>query len=292
MPGHRRSSATSARKCLAGLDAGTPVGGGTGRASGAASRRSWASQMRRHSSAQWSRAHSSICVRTHIVIACAHTYFERGWWRSLCQSCCTCLRHPGGPRPNHWRLPRHSSTHSPRYVRISRSSNGTCGTARLPAFGPAAAAREDGRIRRREPPRGRRRLGRPHARRSPFRRGRQLPLQGADVEPRYPVHPQAVHRRRQPARPGLRLRPGQGTPAWSPAQARRRLHQRGLRRGPRTCFGADFQAPYFDDWLRWAGITDVTRSTFRPNLAVDDREPGRQAAHAAARDAAKTLAPR
>jgi FMN-dependent NADH-azoreductase len=61
-------------------------------------------------------------------------------------------------------------------------------------------------------------------------------------------------------------------------------------RGPQ--FGVDFQAPYFNDWLRWAGITDVTQITFRPNLAVDDLEPGRQAAHAAARDAAKTLAPR
>ena len=57
-------------------------------------------------------------------------------------------------------------------------------------------------------------------------------------------------------------------------------------------FGADFQAPYFNDWLRWAGITDVTQITFRPNLAVDDPEPGRQTAHAAARDAAKTLAPK
>ena len=60
-------------------------------------------------------------------------------------------------------------------------------------------------------------------------------------------------------------------------------------RGPQ--FGVDFQAPYFHDWLRWAGITDVTQITFRPNLAVDDPEPGRQAAHAAARDAAKTLPP-
>ena len=60
-------------------------------------------------------------------------------------------------------------------------------------------------------------------------------------------------------------------------------------RGPQ--FGVDFQAPYFNDWLRWAGITDITQITFRPNLAVDDPEPGRQAAHAAARDAAKTLPP-
>ena len=61
-------------------------------------------------------------------------------------------------------------------------------------------------------------------------------------------------------------------------------------RGPQ--FGMDFQAPYFNDWLRWAGITDVEQIMFRPNLAVDDPEPGRLAAYAAARDAAKTLAPR
>ena len=29
----------------------------------------------------------------------------------------------------------------------------------------------------------------------------------------------------------------------------------GPGRGP--AFGADFQAPYFEDWLRWAGINDV-----------------------------------
>jgi FMN-dependent NADH-azoreductase len=61
----------------------------------------------------------------------------------------------------------------------------------------------------------------------------------------------------------------------------------GPGRGP--AFGADFQAPYFADWLRWAGIDDVTEIFFRPNLAVADPEPGRRAAHAAARDAAKLL---
>lgn len=59
-------------------------------------------------------------------------------------------------------------------------------------------------------------------------------------------------------------------------------------RGP--AFGVDFQAPYFNDWLRWAGITDVEQITFRPNLAVADPELGRQAAHAAARDIAKAFA--
>jgi FMN-dependent NADH-azoreductase len=59
----------------------------------------------------------------------------------------------------------------------------------------------------------------------------------------------------------------------------------GPGRGP--AFGADFQAPYFDDWLRWAGITDITEIQFRPNLATADADTARRAAHAQARDAAK-----
>ncbi|GAA0794482.1 FMN-dependent NADH-azoreductase [Spirilliplanes yamanashiensis] len=56
-------------------------------------------------------------------------------------------------------------------------------------------------------------------------------------------------------------------------------------RGP--AFGADFQQPFFDDWLRWAGITDVTSVQLRPNLATADAAAARERAHAAARDAAK-----
>ena len=59
----------------------------------------------------------------------------------------------------------------------------------------------------------------------------------------------------------------------------------GLGRPP--SFGADFQAPYLRDGLNWAGMADVTEIAFRPNLATADAETGRQAAHAAARDAAK-----
>jgi FMN-dependent NADH-azoreductase len=59
----------------------------------------------------------------------------------------------------------------------------------------------------------------------------------------------------------------------------------GPDRGPG--FGTDFQATYFADWLRWAGVDDVTEIFFRPNLAVADPEPARRAAHAGARDAAK-----
>ena len=56
-------------------------------------------------------------------------------------------------------------------------------------------------------------------------------------------------------------------------------------RGPG--FGNDFHATYFSDWLRWAGVDDIAEISFRPNLAIADAEPGRRAAHAAARDAAK-----
>ena len=57
--------------------------------------------------------------------------------------------------------------------------------------------------------------------------------------------------------------------------------------GRPAAFGTDFQAPYFRDWLTWAGIADITEILFRPNLATADAEAGRQAAHAAAREAAK-----
>jgi FMN-dependent NADH-azoreductase len=59
----------------------------------------------------------------------------------------------------------------------------------------------------------------------------------------------------------------------------------GPGRGPG--FGSDFQQPYLEDWLRWAGITDLTSIAFRPDLATADAATGRAAAHAAARDAAK-----
>ena len=59
----------------------------------------------------------------------------------------------------------------------------------------------------------------------------------------------------------------------------------GPGRGP--AFGADFQRPFLDDWLRWAGIADVTGIEFRPDLATADADTGRRAAHAAARDAGK-----
>src|SRR3954468_1594243 len=58
----------------------------------------------------------------------------------------------------------------------------------------------------------------------------------------------------------------------------------GEGRGP--AFGADFQAPFFEGWLRWAGITDITAVEFRPNLAAADVEDRRHRAHADAVEAA------
>ncbi len=61
----------------------------------------------------------------------------------------------------------------------------------------------------------------------------------------------------------------------------------GADRGP--AFGHDFQQPFFDDWLRWAGITDITTIRFQPNLASPDADTARRSAHAQARDTGKTF---
>ena len=59
----------------------------------------------------------------------------------------------------------------------------------------------------------------------------------------------------------------------------------GPGRGP--AFGSDFQQPFLEDWLRWAGIEPAVDISFRPNLATADAETGRRLAHAQARDAGK-----
>jgi FMN-dependent NADH-azoreductase len=56
-------------------------------------------------------------------------------------------------------------------------------------------------------------------------------------------------------------------------------------------FGNDFQQPYFEDWLHWAGIDDIRSIAFRPNLATADPEPGRRAAHAQATVVAQGFLP-
>ncbi|MEV4343027.1 NAD(P)H-dependent oxidoreductase [Actinoplanes sp. NPDC049596] len=59
----------------------------------------------------------------------------------------------------------------------------------------------------------------------------------------------------------------------------------GPDRGP--AFGADFQAPYLEDWLRWAGVDDIRTVHFRPNLATADVSTARRLAHEQARNVAK-----
>ncbi|MEV6633222.1 NAD(P)H-dependent oxidoreductase [Actinoplanes sp. NPDC051470] len=54
-------------------------------------------------------------------------------------------------------------------------------------------------------------------------------------------------------------------------------------------FGADFQATYLTDWLRWAGVTDISEIHFRPNLVTADAAAARESAHADAREAAKRM---
>ncbi|MBW4721181.1 FMN-dependent NADH-azoreductase [Saccharothrix obliqua] len=51
-------------------------------------------------------------------------------------------------------------------------------------------------------------------------------------------------------------------------------------------FGSDFQSTYFDDWLRWTGITDLTPIRHHPTL-TGDVEDSRQTALATAREVAK-----
>ena len=61
----------------------------------------------------------------------------------------------------------------------------------------------------------------------------------------------------------------------------------GEGRGP--AFGADFQAPFFRDWLEWAGIRDVQEVAFHPNIATPDADAMREVARQETRQLAKTF---
>jgi FMN-dependent NADH-azoreductase len=54
-------------------------------------------------------------------------------------------------------------------------------------------------------------------------------------------------------------------------------------------FGFDFQKPYFEGWLRWAGIDDIVSVEFRPNLATGRAAELREQARAQVREAAAAL---
>jgi len=60
--------------------------------------------------------------------------------------------------------------------------------------------------------------------------------------------------------------------------------------GAPLAFGADFHRAYFNDWLRWAGIDDVTEVRFQPNLVTSDAGPRRAAAQASARELGASFA--
>lgn len=53
-------------------------------------------------------------------------------------------------------------------------------------------------------------------------------------------------------------------------------------------FGTDFQSTYFNDWLQWTGLTDISEIRFHPTL-TGDWDAARQAGLARARELAKTF---
>ena len=54
-------------------------------------------------------------------------------------------------------------------------------------------------------------------------------------------------------------------------------------------FGADFHRAYFNDWLRWAGIAEVSEVRFQPNLVTSDADAARAVAKSAARRLGSSL---
>lgn len=53
-------------------------------------------------------------------------------------------------------------------------------------------------------------------------------------------------------------------------------------------FGSDFQSTFFNDWLRWTGLSDISEIRFHPTLTGDGDEARREA-DAQARHIAKTF---
>jgi FMN-dependent NADH-azoreductase len=53
-------------------------------------------------------------------------------------------------------------------------------------------------------------------------------------------------------------------------------------------FGSDFQSTFFNDWLRWIGIEDITNIRFHPTL-TGDVDAARRRAHAEARTVASSF---
>jgi FMN-dependent NADH-azoreductase len=54
-------------------------------------------------------------------------------------------------------------------------------------------------------------------------------------------------------------------------------------------YGTDFHSSFLTDWLRFAGVTDVTEIRFQPTILTATPAEDRAAAHTAARNAAKVF---
>lgn len=59
--------------------------------------------------------------------------------------------------------------------------------------------------------------------------------------------------------------------------------------GVPKAFGSDFHAAFFDDWLRFCGITDIHEVRFQPTVLTGDPDGDRAAAHRRARQLALTF---
>jgi FMN-dependent NADH-azoreductase len=55
-------------------------------------------------------------------------------------------------------------------------------------------------------------------------------------------------------------------------------------------YGTDFHATFFNDWLRFIGVADVSEIRFQPTVLTADPDAAREAARARARDLAAELA--
>ena len=60
--------------------------------------------------------------------------------------------------------------------------------------------------------------------------------------------------------------------------------------GVPLAFGQDFHRLYFNDWLRWAGIDDVTEIRFQPTIVAADADASRRVALAQAYSLGRSFA--
>lgn len=67
------------------------------------------------------------------------------------------------------------------------------------------------------------------------------------------------------------------------------VYTAGVQPQDSPAFGTDFQIPFFTDWLKSIGISDINNIEFRPTILTTDADAGRKAAETLARDTAKTF---